>query len=283
MSGLYGKLNHLILLISVTLSFAFSVRVAAAQASSRSPKPVKQSVQKQEANAGRDFYCPTKEQRGSFCPEGQPRVSKKRGCTALMRAAESGNIHEVRALLKAGADVNAAWPTWGHTALMFAAGEGHLEIVKALLAAGADPNAVAFGHGGVPGSAWMFAMNRCNKDWLEIMDAMLAGGAKINPSSGIHMSPLGYAIEKNDKVMIEALLKRKADVNLKDQESGETALMYAARYSSSEVVKVLLDAGAEVNARDKDGRTALSIAEEDTENLWRDQIVELLKRVGAQR
>lgn len=272
-------MNHFILLIGVALSFAFSLSVPAAQA----PNSLKQSVQKPEANAGRDVYCPSKEERGSFCPKGQPHVSKERGCTPLMRAAESGNIHEVRALLKAGADVNAKWPVWGHTALMFAAGEGHLEVVKALLAAGADPNALAFGHGGVPGSAWMFAMNRCNKDWLEIMDAMFAGGAKINPPTGIHMSPLGYAIEKNDKMIIEALLKRKADVNLTDPESGETALMYAAKYSNSEVVKVLLDAGAEVNARDKTGRTALSIAEEDKENLWRDKIVELLKRVGAQR
>jgi uncharacterized protein len=276
-------MNHFILLIRVALTFAFSVGVALAQPSSLSPHSLKQSVQKQETNAGRDFYCPSKDERGTFCSEGQPRVSKKRGCTPLMRAAESGNIVEVRALLKAGADVNAAWPAWGHTALMFAAGEGHLEVVKALLAAGADPNAVAFGHGGVPGWAWMFAMNRCNKDWLEIMDAMLAWGAKINPPTGIHMSPLGYAIEKNDRVMMEAVLKRKADVNLRDQESGETALMYAARYSNSEVVMVLLDAGAEVNARDKKGRTALSIAEEDKENPWRDRIVELLKRVGAQR
>jgi len=41
---------------------------------------------------------------------------------------------------------------------MLAAGNDHLEVVEALLAAGADPNAVAFGHGGVSGLAWMFAM-----------------------------------------------------------------------------------------------------------------------------
>jgi ankyrin repeat protein len=70
---------------------------------------------------------------------------------------------------------------------------------------------------------------------------------------------------------------------LRDQESGETALMYAVKFSSSEVVRVLLDAGAAVNARDKDSRTALSIAEEDKKNPWQDGIVELLKRVGAQR
>jgi ankyrin repeat protein len=276
-------MNHFISLIGVAFTFALIVAVTSAQPSSLSPNPLTQSVQKREANAGRDFYCPSKEERGSFCPEGQPRVSKQRGCTPLMRAAESGNIDEVRALLKAGADVNAAWPAWGHTALMFAAGEGHLEVVKALLAAGADPYAVAFGHGGVHGWAWMFAMNRCNKKWLEITDAMLAGGVKINPPSGIRMSPLGFAIEKNDRVIIDALLKRKADVNLRDQESGETALMYAVKYGSSEVVRVLLDAGADVNARDKDGRTALSIAEENKENPWHDGIVELLKRVGAQR
>jgi cytohesin len=188
----------------------------------------------------------------------------------------------VRALLAAGADVDAKL-SHGHTALMLAAGEGHLEIVKALLAAGANPNAVGatFHYG--PFAAWMSAMNRCNKKRLEIMDVMLAAGVEVNPKTGFYLSPLGYAITRDDPVMIRALLKRGADVNLSDLETGETPLMFAARYSSPEVVKALIDVGADVNARNKVGKTTLTIIEEYRENIWQKEIVELLEEAGAKR
>jgi ankyrin repeat protein len=124
----------------------------------------------------------------------------------------------------------------------------------------------------------MAALNRCNKDWLEIFQAMLDAGVEINPNTDIYMSPLGVAIHKDDPVMIKALIVKGADVNMVDRETGETPLMFAARYSTSEVVGVLLDAGAEVNAKDKNGRTALFAA---NENPYRDDMIKLLKRRGA--
>jgi ankyrin repeat protein len=271
------------LIAAVSILAGIVIHSANDAAQQPTPRPSAQRTQKQEPNAERDFYCPSKKERGSFCPEGKSGVSKKRGCTPLMRAAERGNLEAVRALLKAGANVNRTLAHWGHTALMIAAGEGHLEVVKALLSAGADPNAVAFGHGGVPGWAWMFAMNRCNKNWQEMMDAMLAAGVEVNPKTGIYPSPLGYAIEQTDEVMIEALLKRGADVNLRDSDTGQTPLMFAAKYSSAEVVKALIAAGADVNAMNNEGKTALMIVEEYGENLWEKEIVLLLKRAGAKK
>jgi ankyrin repeat protein len=262
---------------SALLSLACGAVRATQQTSSLTPAILSEQGQ---TIAPKGIYCPSKQERGSICPQRESRVSR-RGCTPLMRAAESGNTDQVRALLKRGADVNAALPQWRLTALMLAAGEGHLQVVKALLAAGATPNAVAFGHGGVPGWAWMFAMNRCNKEWLEITDAMLAAGVQLNPRANIYPSPLTYAIERDDMVMIEALVMRGADVNLKDQEAGETPLMFAARYSSHKVVRALIDAGADVTAKNKEGKTALAIAEEDKDNLWRDEIVALLKQLEA--
>ena len=47
----------------------------------------------------------------------------------------------------------------------------------------------------------------------------------------------------------------KADVNARNK-AGLTSLMLAARFGTAENVKVLLDAGADVNARDEDGDTA---------------------------
>jgi ankyrin repeat protein len=271
------------LTIGVILTLASAVPAATQHSTPRSRRPLKQSVPKQELKAAKDFYCPSKEERGTFCPEGEAKVSDGNGCTRLMRAAESGRLAEVRALLAARADVNASLRA-GHTALMLAATEGHLEIVKALLAAGADPNAIGatFHYGAF--AAWMSAMNRCNKNWLEILDAMIAAGVNINPKSNIYMSPLGYAIGRvQDTAMIEALLKRGADVNLRDSQTAETPLMYAATCSSAEVVKALIDAGADVNARNKDGKTVLIIVENQERQILQREIVLLLKKAGARR
>src|SRR6476646_2256525 len=71
----------------------------------------------------------------SLLKSADPNTRDKRGTTPLMYAAASGSIDSVRALLAAGADVNAA-NDFGATALMW--GITDAEKVRALLAAGAD-------------------------------------------------------------------------------------------------------------------------------------------------
>lgn len=226
-------------------------------------------------------FCPPKEIREErFCPQKQSGVNEPRDCTALMQAADAGNIDQVRALLQRGADVNEARGS-GHTALMLAARRDHLGMVQTLLRAGANPNAIVFGRYGIPGWAWMFAMNRCNKHWREMTEAMLAAGVELNPKT-IYSSPLGHAIHEDDVVILKTLLKTGANPNLKDSETGETLLISAAKYSTPEVVQALIEGGADVNARNKSGQTALTLADND-HNLWREEIVALLKRRGAKR
>ena len=55
---------------------------------------------------------------------------------------------------------------------------------------------------------------------------------------------------------VKQLIVQGADVNAKDV-SGKTALLWAAWYGHTEVVKLLIQAGADVNAKDDEGRTAL--------------------------
>ena len=62
------------------------------------------------------------------------------GWTALMSAAWKGHTEIVKALIKAGADVNAKENYSGYTALMFAAEYGQAEAIKVLIDAGADVN-----------------------------------------------------------------------------------------------------------------------------------------------
>jgi len=262
----------------ISVAFAFAYPVISQRPKSR-PTPNTPSNQVSRKDDTEPF-CPPKEFREErFCPDKETPESTRFGCTLLMQAAEGGNVAQVRALLDKGADVNGPVPNWGHTALMLAAGKDQLEVVKILLKAGANPNAVAFGHGGIPGWAWMFAMDRCNKHWLEMTEAMLAAGVELNPKT-IYPSPLGYAIDENDTVMIQALLKRGADVNLSDSETGDTLLMSAAKYSMPQVVQVLIEAGANVNAKNKLGQTALTLAD-NIYNLRRREIVALLIEHGA--
>jgi ankyrin repeat protein len=73
------------------------------------------------------------------------------------------------------------------------------------------------------------------------------------------------------------LLEAKADVNARDNSSGITVLWIAAWQGEVEVVKLLLEKGADVNAKRSGGETALEIAKamEHTE------IVQLLEKAGA--
>ena len=86
---------------------------------------------------------------------------------------------------------------------------------------------------------------------------------------------LSFAVEKGD---IKAALKANYDgANLNKERNGTTLLHYASRYSSKELIELLIDNGADVNARNKEQSTPLlgAVAE------GRMNIVELLVNKGA--
>ena len=204
--------------------------------------------------------------------------SRWSGKTALMVAAEHGQTEVIWTLVRRKADVNLKHYA-DVTALMLAAGGGHVEAVKELLAAGADPNAVGFYFHYGDFAPLMFAIRSKSANKLDVIDALIAGGAELNSKKTIR-TPLMAAIENDDPDMIEALVKRGAEVNARGP-SDTTPLMLAAIGGTPRVIQALLDAGADVNLRDKEGRTALAFAEQDEKGLWKDEILELLKRAGA--
>ena len=90
-------------------------------------------------------------------------------------------------------------------------------------------------------------------------------------------STLSWAAQRGDLEMIRQLLSHGADPNLAD-EGGKTPLHWAAYKGEFFSLETLLDAGAEINKRDHRGRTALVIAIHNCDNV---NVLKLLLDRGA--
>jgi ankyrin repeat protein len=98
------------------------------------------------------------------------------GITALMLMAILAQTDAVRALLDAGADVNAVANADGSTALIFAVYGGDTEVVSTLIEAGADVDIADAGTGSGDGrTALSYAVE---KDRADIIDVLRQAGAK---------------------------------------------------------------------------------------------------------
>lgn len=143
--------------------------------------------------------------------------------------------------------------------LPFMVNRSDVEITKALLDAGAEPNRTS----GFAPSPMEVAVQHCDP---QIVKLLLDAGASIRPRSG-HSSYLLDAAENARSETIMILLDRKLPVDDRDR-SGNTPLICASsfrpdmrgnegRVDQLSCVKQLLDHGANIDAQDNEGMTAL--------------------------
>jgi hypothetical protein len=74
------------------------------------------------------------------------------------------------------------------------------------------------------------------------------------------MAPIHNAVRNGNLNLLRALLNSGANINTRDDDEGGTALIHAASYGRLPLVKLLLNRGANVNARDNEGESALMSA-----------------------
>ena len=86
--------------------------------------------------------------------------------------------------------------------------------------------------------------------------------------------PLILAARNGQVGLVKLLLDRGADVNAREKETEATALIVAAQQGHIQVVDLLLQKGANVNAKDKAGKTALSEATRHNH----EEVVKMLKK-----
>ncbi|WP_445454230.1 ankyrin repeat domain-containing protein [Flavobacterium sp. 25HG05S-40] len=85
-------------------------------------------------------------------------------------------------------------------------------------------------------------------------------------------SPLCNAILKGDLATVKKFVEYGADVN--EMSNGLTPLMFAARYNKIEILKYLMEKGADKQIKDERGNTAIKYAE----NSKSVEAIEILKQ-----
>lgn len=221
--------------------------------------------------------------------------------TPLCRAASKGHARVALTLLEHGADVGARSKS-GFSPLHLAASFCQADVADVLLFAGADPNVrhldfqVTPLHGA--------ALRGCR----EIIVKLLGRNADVNSRDKAGRTALHYACSQNHVQAAQTLLSHGAKIGAAD-DKGNTPLHVAAggyvkvldqpktekvgnatqttytqvHLECEDVVKLLLEKGAPVNAKNHAGRTPLAVAEHPTDVFAQPnhRTAELLKKHGA--
>lgn len=173
----------------------------------------------------------------------------REGVTPLQLAAMNGSAPIIDRLLKAGADPNAALTPSGDTALMMAARTGKSDAIRVLVEAGAGVNTTET-WGGT--TALMWAVSEGHSEAAKML---IDAGADVNARSHYVAAANGRGFEGRTP------LTNSTDAKAAEFASGRlTPLMFAAREGDVGVARILVGAGADVNALAGDGKTALAMA-----------------------
>lgn len=181
----------------------------------------------------------------------------------LLEAAGKGNTARVQELLDRAVNVNMRGPD-GNTPVMEATYGGHLDTVKLLLNRGADLSAKK------RDGATALSLTS-NKDILALFK---------------NVSALVSASAAGDVNTVKALLDSGTPANGLDQ-AGESALHAACWSGKTEVVKLLLNRGADPEIKKADGASPLSLAmgqkHDDLVALLNEAIAKKAKSAAASR
>ena len=180
------------------------------------------------------------------------------GCsrTPLLEATQKKCLPAVEVLLKGGAKIDSPSHNWDPL-ICVAARAGSAELVKFYLNSGANPNAYSSSTGSLGSKpAIQIAINH-----PEVFELLLANGADPDLPGPLMETAFIAAAEQGSLHAMQLLLEQNPFRDLNERNCiGQTSLMLAARAGHKEIVKLLIDNGADKSLKDNDGRTALMMA-----------------------
>ncbi|XP_049484527.1 ankyrin repeat and SAM domain-containing protein 6 [Panthera uncia] len=207
--------------------------------------------------------------------------------TALMAAIQHGHEAVVRLLMEWGADPNHVARTVGWSPLMLSALTGRLGMAQQLVEKGANPDYLSV----LEKTAFEVALDCKHRDLADYLDPLTTVRPKtdeekrrpdifhalkmgnfqlvkeiadedpnyVNLVNGDGATPLMLAAVTGQLPLVQLLVERRADIDRQDSVHGWTALMQATYHGNKEVVKYLLNQGADVTLRAKNGYTAFDL------------------------
>nr|XP_014277376.1 uncharacterized protein LOC106681543 [Halyomorpha halys]XP_014277377.1 uncharacterized protein LOC106681543 [Halyomorpha halys] len=191
------------------------------------------------------------------------------GHTNLHISASKGELKAVKALVSKGTDIEALTnDSW--TPLHFAASQGHKDIVEFLVQKNANVNAKTSNQ-----ETPLHLASANNR--AEVVEILLKNDAEINAEMNPDcMSSLYVASRAGHLEVVELLVNGDASLNERDCGSYNlTPLQVAALNGRVSVVKFLSRHGADIDARDSAGNTALYIASWNGDNEMAKTLIEL--------
>lgn len=174
------------------------------------------------------------------------------GEPSLILAARVGSVEIVEALVSAGAAVDVKDSEYQQTPLMLAARHGHLAVARLLIERGADVNAQTR-----TGKTPAFRPPSSNAGSKG--EGIIRGGwperGERDPTPGAK-TPLLYAAREGHLELVRLLINAGAEIEKADAD-GVTPLLMAILNNQLPVARFLIDQGANVNAMDWYGQTPL--------------------------
>jgi ankyrin repeat protein len=212
-------------------------------------------------------------------------IKNSSGATPLHEAVRSGKVNVIRQIIRSGAEINAQ-DAKGNSPLHIAAPPAdHLAVINLLLQSGANPN-LRDDHGDTPLHV-LVSLNRKP----EVVQALFTGNVDISARNINGQTPLYLAVQESRFALIPLLLAKGSDIFAADN-SGVTPFDYAMKLKGpvldalitpetaqqkdsagntilhlavknkgdALIIGKILDQKANIDARNRDGDTALHIA-----------------------
>lgn len=196
--------------------------------------------------------------------------------TPLLEALGNNRTEVAKILLEAGADTNRR-DRCRSTALSYAGECGDKDIIETLLARGLDVNETNYQGFTCLHRTIFSTLDRKEDECFEIFRRLVTAGADLSSNNVGGISALQCACDSGSKAFAKELLEigPKEEINIEGAFFG-TPLYAAAFRGRVEIVKMLLDAGADIN-RGRNGESPFEAARAEDHQA----VIELLKKRGA--
>jgi len=175
---------------------------------------------------------------------------------SFFQAAGRGDECRIRELIQEGALHGAKFKDTLRIALQKAAGRGNEPLTRLLLEEGAEVNVVSTAE-----APALYKAAELGKD--RIVHALIEYGADTETRDKFHRTAIFPAAHRNHSNTLNLLLRAGADVNVRDVDD-QTLMLHLASEKperpgkwGKEVIQILLGTNIDLEAKDKDGRTAL--------------------------